>query len=62
MRKKRIENWLGLTVISGAVLTTAWKGSTDWMVLALLAVLFKLPGTRRIATLFSKRSDDRCDS
>lgn len=62
MKRKQVENALGLAVISTAILVTAFRGNTDWMGLALLAVLFKLPGTRRIARLFDRRDDDdRCD-
>lgn len=61
MRRKKTENYLGLAVVSAAVLITAWKGSVDYLALALVAILFKLPGTRRIATLFSKHEDDSCN-
>ena len=35
-------------VVAAAVLIAAWKGSLDWMGLAVIAVVFKMPGTRWI--------------
>lgn len=39
-----------------AILLTAYKGTLDWMGIAIIAVILKLPGTIWLRKIFSKLS------
>lgn len=43
-------------VTACAALISAWKGSLDWMGLAAIAVIFKLPGATWIKGLLGKKN------
>jgi membrane protein implicated in regulation of membrane protease activity len=48
-------------VMASAALIAAWKGSLDWMGLALLAVVFKMPGTKWLRDTLSQRITKRAN-
>jgi hypothetical protein len=45
-------------VVASAALIAAWKGSLDWMGLALLALVFKMPGTTWLRKLIQDKLSD----
>lgn len=47
-------------VLAAAVLLSAWKGSLDWMAIAVFAVIMKLPGATALRNLFRGKGDDTC--
>lgn len=50
----KLKDILVYAVVSTAVLLTAWKGTLDWMALAAVAVILKLPGTYWLRKIFRK--------
>lgn len=43
-------------VVASAALVAAWKGSLDWMGLAMIAVVFKMPGTKWLRDAIGKKA------
>jgi hypothetical protein len=52
---KKIKDIISLSVFSAAIMLTAWKGTLDWMGMAIIAVILQIPGTRWIKGIFKRK-------
>lgn len=54
-KEKLFKEILIYLLFAAAILLTAWKGTLDWMGLAIIAVILKLPGTQWIRAMFKDK-------
>jgi hypothetical protein len=55
MKKPKLSTIFAYAVTATAALISAWKGSLDWMGLAAVALIFKMPGASWIKSILGKK-------
>ena len=57
----RLRTIFSMLIVAFAGLIAAWKGTLDYMGIAILAVVLHVPGTTWIRNMFTKRKCDGQD-
>jgi hypothetical protein len=53
---KSLKEILAYIIVGAAILLTAFKGTLDWMGLAIVALILHLPGTQWLRKIFKRLS------